>query len=69
MKLFVWIGGISYGVYLWHYPVYALMSTLKFTNLTILVLGSAITFVLAFLSSRLIEKPIIRRGKKYLLIR
>ncbi|MFZ6749308.1 acyltransferase family protein [Undibacterium sp. Ren11W] len=67
-KLFVWIGGISYGLYLWHYPVYALMTTLKFTNLTILVVGSAITFILAFLSSCLIEKPIIRRGKKYLVM-
>jgi peptidoglycan/LPS O-acetylase OafA/YrhL len=69
MKVFVWIGGISYGVYLWHYPVYALMTTLKFTNLTILLLGSAIAFMIAFLSSSLMEKPIIRRGKKYLAIR
>lgn len=62
--LLVFIGLISYSLYLWHQPIFAFA---KFSNLdelnafqTIFIIFS--TFILAFLSWKLIEKPF--RDKK-----
>ncbi len=58
-----WIGTISYGLYLWHWPVYVALDPAR-TGLdgsSLLALRLAITFVLATLSYYLVESP-IRRG-------
>ena len=64
-KLLVGIGLISYGVYLWHYPllVFGRLGTLDEPNVyltTILISGS---FVLAYLSWKYVEQPFRDRSK------
>ncbi len=60
----VWIGKISYGLYLWHWPVYVLLSPARvgMQGLSLLVLRFAVTFALAAASYYLVEMPIRRGG-------
>ncbi|MEX1007072.1 MAG: acyltransferase family protein [Acidimicrobiia bacterium] len=60
----VWVGVRSYGIYLWHWPVFVLTrphSDLPLTGIPLLVLRIAIVFVLAALSYRYVEEP-VRHG-------
>ncbi|MCU1376751.1 MAG: hypothetical protein JWO68_4037, partial [Actinomycetia bacterium] len=62
-KLLVWIGLISYSLYLWHWPVLVLggfINNGRLTDATVLVLMLC-TFVLATLSWRYIEVPFRKR--------
>ncbi len=59
----VWVGRISYGLYLWHWPVYVFLSPAR-TGLSgpaLLILRFAVTFAVAALSYYFVEMP-IRRG-------
>jgi peptidoglycan/LPS O-acetylase OafA/YrhL len=60
----VWIGSISYGLYLWHDPVYEIMRTYKFSQYSIATIGSLITFLIASLSYYLVEKPVLSLKRK-----
>jgi hypothetical protein len=56
-----WVGLRSYGIYLWHWPVYQLTRPeldVPLTGVPLLALRLAITVVLAELSYRFIEKPV-----------
>ena len=57
----VWMGMVSYGAYLWHYPVFVeLDATRTDTNgLGLLCLRFAATFVLATASYYLVERPVL----------
>jgi peptidoglycan/LPS O-acetylase OafA/YrhL len=60
----VWLGRISYGVYLWHWPLFAFMTAGR-TGLTggwLLAARLTLTLALATLSFLLVEEP-IRRGQ------
>lgn len=59
LKPVVWIGSISYGLYLWHDPVFEIMRINGYSQLGIAVIGSLITFSIAVLSYYIIEKPIL----------
>ncbi len=61
-----WIGGISYGIYLWHWPVYVLMTdvTTGLGGWALLVARLAATVGAASVSFYLIERPIRRRRWK-----
>jgi peptidoglycan/LPS O-acetylase OafA/YrhL len=61
----VWIGSISYGVYLWHYVVDRVMSEMGFRGATVLTFGTLITFAIASASYYAIEKPILRLKKRF----
>jgi peptidoglycan/LPS O-acetylase OafA/YrhL len=59
-----WLGVRSYGIYLWHWPVFMVTRPeldVPFGGLPLLVLRLGITIVLADLSYRFVETP-IRRG-------
>jgi peptidoglycan/LPS O-acetylase OafA/YrhL len=56
-----WIGVRSYGIYLWHWPVYLVTRPrldLPLTGLPLLAVRAAITVTLAALSYRFVEAPI-----------
>jgi peptidoglycan/LPS O-acetylase OafA/YrhL len=57
----VWIGSISYGLYLWHYPIFMIMQVRGVQVLWIRILGTALAFLAAALSYRWLEAPILRR--------
>ncbi len=58
------VGNVSYGVYLWHWPVFIVLSPER-VHLSTLPLGAlrfAVSFAIAALSLRFLEKPIRTRG-------
>ena len=60
----VWIGGISYGLYLFHWPIFTLLRDRGWTldRVGPFTVAVALTFVAAMLSSRFLELP-IRAGR------
>ena len=60
----VWIGLISYPLYLWHWPLFVFFGIIKFAPLTLLERGLIVglSFALAWLTYRVIELP-FRSGK------
>ena len=60
----VWIGRISYGLYLWHWPitVWLVPSRVSIDGNALNALRLAATFSAAMLSFYLVEQPIRRRG-------
>lgn len=65
MKWLVWIGTLSYGLYLWHYPIYKLMFVFGFRGVAVVIAGSLTTFALTVFSYYLIEKPILKLKKRF----
>ncbi|MDC0181002.1 acyltransferase [Pseudomonadota bacterium] len=59
IKVFVGIGLISYSAYLWHQPLFAFarIRLLEHPSLFLMVILSALSIILAYLSWRYIEKP------------
>ena len=59
----VWVGLVSYGLYLWHWPVFVIAdsSRLHISGFPLLAVQLVITFALAATSFYLLERP-IRRG-------
>ena len=55
----VWIGLISYPLYLWHWPLLVFFAIIKFAPLTLLERGGIVglSFLLAWLTYRFIEIP------------
>lgn len=64
-KALVWTGSISYGLYLWHYPIYRAMFSLEMSDLAVITIGSLITFTVAALSYYFMEKPILMLKKRF----
>lgn len=64
-KALVWTGSISYGLYLWHYPIYRAMFLLEMSGLVVITIGSLITFAVAALSYYFMEKPILMLKKRF----
>ena len=58
-----WIGTLSYGLYLWHWPLYVIMSPerMGFDGVGLAVVRIAASFVVAYISFRIIEDPLRRR--------
>lgn len=60
----VWIGrNLSYGMYLWHYPVIRLLSNLGVHGDQLLPAGLAATLAAALASYALVERPLLRRHR------
>lgn len=64
-KPLIWLGSISYGVYLWHDPVYEVMRSFGFSKLSILTAGSIITLAIASLSYYIMERPLLRLKSRF----
>lgn len=65
VKPLKWIGGRSYGIYLWHYPIIVLTTPIVNTdgiNIWRITLQIAATFLISALSYRYVEVP-IRAGR------
>jgi peptidoglycan/LPS O-acetylase OafA/YrhL len=61
LPLLVGIGVVSYGWYLWHWPILSFVRILRFGERSLvvdLVAGGLVALVLAILSYRLVERPI-----------
>ncbi len=61
LRVLVWIGTVSYGAYLWHYPVFVYLDYDR-TGLTgtgLLAVRFAVTFALAAASFYLVERPVM----------
>jgi peptidoglycan/LPS O-acetylase OafA/YrhL len=61
----VWIGRISYGVYLWHYAVFKWVKYLSAPWPVKLILALLTTFLVASLSFYLLESPLLRIKKRF----
>ncbi len=61
-KPLVWLGAISYGVYLWHWPVFLLFSGERtgWSGFPLFVVRCVVTIGLAYASWRFVEQPIRR---------
>ena len=61
LRALVWLGTISYGAYLWHYPVFIYINTDQtgLDGLWLTALRFACTFTLAALSYYLVERPVM----------
>jgi peptidoglycan/LPS O-acetylase OafA/YrhL len=58
-----WVGrNLSYGMYLWHYPVIRLLSDLGVDGGRLLCAGLAATVAAALVSYVLVERPLLRGG-------
>ena len=58
LKYLVFLGLISYSLYLWHYPVFAIGRTTEFFGDGVSKKLFLITFILSLISYYIIEKPI-----------
>ena len=66
-RTLVRLGGISYGLYLWHYPLLVLYRGERGTDANSLLSGSAIiaaALVLAYLTQRLVERPLLSLSRR-----
>ena len=64
LRPLVWIGLVSYGIYLWHWPVFVVLSPERtgLTGLALLAVRLAVTMAFVVASYYLLENP-IRRGR------
>jgi len=62
-KIVVWFGSISYPLYLWHWPLLSFLAIIYYEHLSYNIRALAVAFaiLLAWLTSRFIEKPIRNR--------
>lgn len=60
----VWIGTLSYGLYLWHWPVYVVLtpSRVGFDGVGLLAVRIAVSLAFAIVSFRVIEDPLRHRA-------
>ncbi|HET9712488.1 MAG TPA: acyltransferase [Pyrinomonadaceae bacterium] len=61
----VWIGRISYGLYLWHYPIFKATSFVKLSWPVQLTVALAITLIVTSLSYYLIERPALSLKRRH----
>lgn len=59
-SFFIRTGKISYGLYLWHYPIFLTMQSYKLSWPVVVIFGALLTYAIAELSYRVIEQPFLR---------
>jgi peptidoglycan/LPS O-acetylase OafA/YrhL/lysophospholipase L1-like esterase len=65
LRPLVWIGVLSYGLYLWHWPVYIVLSPERtgLDGVALLAVRLGASALIAYTSFRLVEDPIRRRAR------
>ena len=64
-RALVWVGRVSYGLYLWHYPSFKAVQYLSAPWPVKLAVALIVTFAVTALSFYLLEKPILRLKSRY----
>jgi peptidoglycan/LPS O-acetylase OafA/YrhL len=64
-KILMFIGTISYGLYLWHYPIIRFFHQYDFSRFATAVLAIATSLAMTILSWYMIEKPILKLKRKF----
>lgn len=64
-KILVWIGSISYGLYLWHDPIYETLRMWGYSKWFISTFGVLTIFIITSISFYFVEKPILRLKNKF----
>ena len=62
-----WVGRVSYGLYLWHFPVFHLIDKhpLGQSGPVVVAMKFAATFLIAAVSFRLVERPFLARKARF----
>lgn len=62
-KILRWIGQLSFGLYLWHYPIIFYLNE-NYSMMVVLGLGLPLSFLCAMLSYYYMEKPLLAKHKR-----
>ncbi|WP_426184747.1 acyltransferase family protein [Microbacterium sp. TWP3-1-2b2] len=65
LRPFVWIGKRSYGIYLWHYPIFGILAASTLPFLLAAGLGVTFSIVIPALSYRYVESPFLRLKNRF----
>jgi peptidoglycan/LPS O-acetylase OafA/YrhL len=61
----VWIGRLSYGLYLWHFPVFEKIGGWKSSAGIVIPTSFAVTFLITILSYYFVERPFLRLKSRF----
>jgi peptidoglycan/LPS O-acetylase OafA/YrhL len=65
MKPAVWIGRISYGLYLWHFLIFSTMRWLGFRRIDVMTIGTCFAFLVASASYYFLERPFLKLKSRW----
>jgi peptidoglycan/LPS O-acetylase OafA/YrhL len=60
LRPLTWTGRRSYGLYLWHFPLFLMLADRAYGPVPGSVVGISVTFAVATLSYRFVEQPFLR---------
>jgi peptidoglycan/LPS O-acetylase OafA/YrhL len=58
-RILVWVGAVSYGLYVWHFPIYQMVISWGFEGWYLLAVGLLVTVPTAAISYYGLERPVL----------